>query len=110
VCNLTWVAVVMEIKMKPKYYIYNCVKQFIKIGIAFNVAGRLKALQSGCPYQLEIVGIKEGNFPIETRLHKAFEKHRISNEWYSNNEKVVAAIEVILKENFCWDWIEHLGL
>lgn len=54
-----------------------------KIGRATNVEARKKQLQTGCPDQLELVGIIEGDaVRIESELHKMFSEQRKSGEWF----------------------------
>lgn len=55
-----------------------------KIGIANDVESRLAQLQTGSPYELEIMECYEfENAEIAERaIHQAYSKHRIRGEWF----------------------------
>ena len=65
-------------------YFIKC-NEFTKIGITDNIFSRLKALQIGNPYQLEVVKTLIGNH--ERKLHKKFEDKQVVinglvTEWF----------------------------
>lgn len=57
----------------------------LKIGVASDVAKRVKQLRIGCP-TIEIAYESEpisNAFKVEKKLHKEFEAFSIGNEWLS---------------------------
>lgn len=55
----------------------------IKIGWTTNIIGRLEALQTGFPHELEVVGSTPGDIQREKDLHKRFSGLRLRGEWFS---------------------------
>ena len=68
---------------KGYIYVIKC-HDWYKIGKAFNIKERLGALQTGNPYELEIVhSIKCNDYTlVENRLHKRYAFHRGHGEWF----------------------------
>lgn len=65
------------------YFIGNKLYNYVKIGHTVNnVKGRLVSLQVGCPFDLEILGIVDGNKNTEKQLHKKFDEYWIRGEWF----------------------------
>jgi hypothetical protein len=62
------------------YFISN--GTYTKIGKANNPEKRIKELQTGCPEDLELKLIIEGNEEKERKIHKVLEKYRIRGEWF----------------------------
>jgi hypothetical protein len=58
----------------------------VKIGVTNNIDKRLKTLQTGCPWRLEVKGMvyRTDSFQYETWLHDHFHKQRIRSdgEWF----------------------------
>lgn len=75
-------------------YVIECKSEIpvYKVGYAYNVNQRLKELQTGCPYPLEIVkAIRAFDAPrVEAELHQALDEYRMAGEWFN------APLEVIL--------------
>lgn len=61
---------------------------FLKIGIATDVAKRVRELQTGQPYPLQCVGYCGGGREKEAALHKALAEHRACGEWFADNDAV----------------------
>lgn len=60
---------------------------FVKIGVAYDVKRRLKAISNGCPVKPELFGsIQYENNTIahqmEQRAHEFFWKYRRNGEWF----------------------------
>lgn len=73
------------------YLMYSFGTDAHKIGVSKNSEKRIKQLQTGCPYQIEIKSIFKTYrpFKVETALHNRFLKHKrnydgdpISGEWF----------------------------
>lgn len=61
----------------------------IKIGVAKDVATRLSAIQSCCPYPLSVLYIiKNGGQDVERRLHRNLRHFRVHGEWFQDHELV----------------------
>ena len=70
----------------------------IKIGIARNVQGRLRALQSGNPHKLEVITCITMNsrneaIALEQHLHRRLKRCRMASEWFN-----VSKMSGLLKE------------
>jgi len=67
------------------YVIGNKAMGFCKIGIACDVQRRLKSIQTGCPYPLEVWFFKpmKKARSIERQLHQQFSGYQMSGEWFS---------------------------
>lgn len=65
----------------------------IKIGVASDLARRLRDLQAMNPYDLVIIGaIPGGGYKLERQLHKKFEKFHIHHEWFQPDEELLQFI------------------
>jgi DNA-binding CsgD family transcriptional regulator len=53
---------------------------FIKIGAASDVEKRRRSLQTGCPYELEIVKIIDKD--VEMELQEKYHDYHVRGEWY----------------------------
>lgn len=54
----------------------------VKVGIARNVRHRMAALQTGNPYELEILHAIPGDQALETSLHREMADDRLVGEWF----------------------------
>jgi hypothetical protein len=70
-------------------YFIRC-QEFIKIGFSTSTKGgadyRLRVLQCGCPYPLELLHVIRGvgvTVVLERRLHRLLAKHRTHGEWFA---------------------------
>jgi len=90
-----------------------------KIGIANNPQVRLAQLQTGNPYELEIVscyGFNDAGI-VEKSLHQAYKEKRLIGEWFELNYEQVEQFDVIcsllrgipaeFEESFPIDEIEY---
>lgn len=62
----------------------------VKIGKANNVIKRIKALQTGSPYKLNVVKTLSAKndidaMNIEKGIHERFHRHHISGEWFDKD-------------------------
>lgn len=61
-----------------------------KIGISQDINKRLKSLQTGSPHTVRCVAYyhtDESAMTIERKLHKLFDKYRLSGEWFNFEDK-----------------------
>lgn len=55
--------------------------------------GRLQALQTGSPVELELVGQRPGTKLTERALHKLFAEDRVHGEWFEISDDLLALAE-----------------
>ena len=77
------------------YFILNADLNHIKIGYSKNPEQRLKQLQTSSSNKLEIYFQTNGEFSLETYLHKKYHNYHIINEWYVFNEEIKDFIEFL---------------
>lgn len=71
----------------------------IKIGRTFDVAGRLKSLQTACPEPLELLAcVREDETRTEAAFHKQFAQFRKNGEWFEAAKDVLDCIALIRSE------------
>jgi len=79
----------VETKEKKGFvYVIKC-NDFYKIGRTNNVQKRLSGMQTGNPYELELIlSIKTNSpFTLETSLHTKFKDKLIRGEWFKLSDK-----------------------
>ena len=64
-----------------------------KIGFSNNVFKRITAIQTGCPFKLEIFCIVEGSVQTEKKLHKKYDHLRLNGEWFKYEGLLKNSIE-----------------
>lgn len=72
----------------------------IKIGKTQNLEYRLAALQSACPYRLEIINSYHGCAAGEKILHIDYHKDRLNGEWFRRTPELMAEIERLCSRTF----------
>jgi len=82
---------------KVIYFIQQENDGAIKIGISNNFKKRLRQLQTGSPYKLNILTIINGDEELEKQLHSKFAEYRLSGEWFKPVEKLVNYINKLEK-------------
>lgn len=87
------------------YLLFSSGVNAYKIGVSKNSTKRVKKLQTGCPYQIEIVKLFKTSrpFKIEKALHNMYAQYKwnydgdvISGEWFQ-----LPINEVVEFENIC---------
>lgn len=82
------------------YLIGNYDFDLVKIGYtAKHPSSRLKALQTGCPVPLSILGFMEGDPELEAKLHRTFAPLRLHGEWFRMEGKLVGFVLYFDEEN-----------
>lgn len=66
-----------------------------KIGVSQNVEQRLREIQTGCPYRVEIVKFwkSENATKVEKALHHRFAEHRMEGEWFKLPDSALAYLK-----------------
>jgi len=77
------------------YFVQARTLRLIKIGVAVTFAARLKALQTGSPDKLDVLGVISCEDPagLEKELHRRFRRHREHGEWFRPGADLVAHIQ-----------------
>jgi hypothetical protein len=69
----------------PMVYVFKTISYpvFIKVGYSENSPDeRIKSVQTGCPYKIEIHMIKSGNFAAENMIQAHLKEFRTHGEWF----------------------------
>lgn len=65
------------------YAIGNIDEGYVKIGYTTDVDSRIKQIQTGCPFKIEVIEIWHGlTRKDEKTLHKAYDRYRTNGEWF----------------------------
>lgn len=64
------------------YFIGNLEYKFCKIGYSANPSVRLSDIQTGCPFEIEVIGIIKGNRKDELRHQQFFRSCQSWGEWF----------------------------
>lgn len=81
--------------MKKCIYIINAYRtNFVKIGYTNNLTRRIKEIQIGCPYKLNLIFfLQTKDYKlIEKSLHNKFKQDKIRGEWFNINIKEIDRI------------------
>lgn len=79
-------------------YVYlAAMENACKIGVAQDVAGRVRELQTGTPGKLEVRHVIRSNDAgwLEAMLHRLFASRRLRGEWFALTEEDVSALKTI---------------
>lgn len=68
-------------RIANKTYVIRC-GNFVKIGIANNIAERLRTLEAYNPHPLSVLAVLAGGRPVERSLHLRFAAYRHRDEWF----------------------------
>lgn len=58
---------------------------YVKIGVSDNPVKRARSLQTGCPYEIRVLGQINTSepFAVESNLHERHEERKKRGEWYN---------------------------
>lgn len=74
---------------RPVVYFFICKDlEAVKIGTTTNVEQRLLTVQTGCPFQVEILGWCLGAEEHERVIHSILRRSRLNGEWFRLDENV----------------------
>lgn len=81
-----------SLKGKVVYFIGNRNHSVVKIGRTKNVFKRLKNVQTGCPYNLKILGC------IETqkngrKMYQYYRRYQLRGEWFELSDRIDSFLE-----------------
>src|SRR6185503_4362187 len=79
-------------------YVMTAGTRHVKVGVSIDVEERVKAVQTGCPFKVQIARqwVSRDAYKIERLAHMALAKYRKAGEWFDVPSK--AAIEIV-------DWL-----
>lgn len=95
--TVAWLAALEPHKSHWVYFI-GCGRGPIKIGVATDVLARLHDLQTGCPYELRLLGKIPGSKAAERALHNVFAAFRVRGEWFAGTPEVRRAIRSLIDQ------------
>ena len=87
------------------YFVQSGKKGPIKIGKAKNIEKRLVALQTACPYKLNLLALIKCDscteaLALEKKIHRLFKTQRMHGEWFRPNINFGKAIKYEQTPNF----------
>lgn len=73
----------VELKESCVYAIGNMDEGYVKIGFSTDPENRIKQIQTGCPFEVEVIKMWNGlGRKDEKKLHKAYSKYQAHGEWF----------------------------
>ena len=75
-------------------YFVKC-GEYVKIGRTVDMAHRLSGLQTGNPYELEVLKVIDEGKYTESGLHERFKEYRVRGEWFTLNDEIKAFISSV---------------
>jgi hypothetical protein len=66
----------------------------VKFGRAYNVAGRMTQIQTGCPFEMVVLGVCSGG-DVEGVIHDGLRRFHLRGEWYEASAPVLEIARVI---------------
>jgi hypothetical protein len=66
----------------------------VKFGRAYNVAGRMTQIQTGCPWEIVVLGVCSGG-DVEGVIHDGLRRFHLRGEWYEASAPVLEIARVI---------------
>lgn len=91
-----------ELQM-PEVVYFMRAGNFVKIGKStYHPRARMAQLQTGCPYQIELMGFIFGGTAREARLHSQFQHLRACGEWFCAERELLICIEALLDSHREW--------
>ncbi len=76
---------------QARHYVYVVqVDRYIKIGVAVDVAARLRLITAWVPFPVELLAVFPGGRLVEHGLHQRFATARHRGEWYHRTPEIDA--------------------
>ncbi len=70
-------------------YFIACDNRFVKVGFTYDVEVRLAELQTGCPFELKVIGVlRDTTMIAEKWFHAAMRGARHRGEWFNLTDRV----------------------
>jgi hypothetical protein len=77
------------------YLIANREHGFAKIGLSDNISRRIAAIQTTCPFDLELICKRAGDAQLERAIHAAAADLRTEREWFRFSDKLVKIFHAV---------------
>ena len=77
------------------YFVQAKQLKLIKIGVTKNLKSRLSALNTGCPDDLKVLKIIQGDVSLEKLLHEKFAHLRVKGEWFTPSAELLKYIDEV---------------
>jgi hypothetical protein len=74
-----------EGRPRPKVYFIAWADGPVKIGWTKNVQHRLHQIQASCPFDLDLLAVREGPKELELAYHRRFDPWRLRGEWFERH-------------------------
>ena len=81
------------------YFIESGPGGCIKIGWSNDPVRRLIGMRTGNPEALSLLAVMPGDSKTESELHRRFDKHRVTREWFAPHVDIWKLIE----KHWCYD-------
>ena len=79
------------------------VQEFIKIGFTGRGTDqRMKEMQTGNPYVLELIGCADGSMEAETAIHRLLKPYNVRGEWFTDHPDVLDVVDKIVNNDRAW--------
>lgn len=72
---------------------------FVKIGYTNALAKRIRALQCGCPMEIDLLAYARGGPRLEREYHRRFAHWRAAGEWFKLSPEIKAEIDRLNRES-----------
>lgn len=70
-----------------------CVERPVKIGFSDAPTFRLKQLQDGNPFLLQLLGTRRGGKETEEKIHRYLATERLRGEWFNPSPRTLGVVE-----------------
>lgn len=82
----------------------------IKIGYTSDdLQGRIRTLQTNCPYKLELIGRMKGTMEDEKLIHARFLDSRLEGEWFRPSPMILDFIEKHNETGLVQERVRHIS-
>lgn len=85
-------AATVPLDSRHVYFLEAVGSGYIKIGISRAGGLRIRELQTGCPFPLELLAEMPGGYTVEQGLHARFKHLRFNGEWFRDDPELRAVI------------------
>ena len=68
-------------------------ENYIKIGFAHDPVERINGFKCTNPRKINIIGLMDGDFKLEKKLHKKFKKFNLNGEWHKPCDEILNFIK-----------------
>lgn len=88
-----WIEIAKAVRSDVVYFARAGHGGPVKIGTTSKLCSRLEQIQTGCPFEIDLIGIRPGGRDLEFSYHRRFALHRLAGEWFSPAEEICGIME-----------------